>query len=505
MADPLPPQPAPAASPSLWDLLPKPSPHDIMGAIPGAQSVADAAHWVRGLLPTTFWDQQAEVSRKQKEDVTRFEAERDARFAALAQKIPTPIRRGVDAAKAYAASLFEPTADAQALGGVLKDRVASQFPKTGDPRADAISAPWRVGGNEAVDQLVAGSSGGGALLNADIPGGPELAALPIFPGGRRPALNAASRRAVEDARQYLQNEALKGPIPQSELRQVLATQPFFAHKITKGLPVEEPLGAMSRILTPRPGGGFDFSPGASARSHGMADIGAALPFQANWGSATDPALLPAFNNDKQAAELFGRFFAAASPRTSVSKNALENLNVWRDFLRTPGRPFTDERLRALGLGNVRAKTDNIIRAILGDAPSGEKVDLFTDFMAGRTALPVPDVHGLYGIGSQHGSIDSVIPELRQLVEQYEGIPARRGGLTKKDYVRRLIDAYGRDLQAWGPGQGMGPLFGTKWEGVRGQKGLPFQGGMIDIYGKYGLDQPGAMFNDRLLSDAIKNW
>jgi hypothetical protein len=146
-----------------------------------------------------------------------------------------------------------------------------------------------------------------------------------------------------------------------------------------------------------------------------------------------------------------------------------------------------------------------MRAILGEDPSGEKVDLFTDYMAGKAVLPVPDVHGLYAIGSRHGSIDSVIPELRKIVQTHEGIPAVRGGLTNKDYTRRLVDAFGRSLQSYDPSQPMGPLFGSTWEGTRAQKGLPFQGGMIDIYESRGLTEPGSMFDPKEIGRAIREW
>ena len=49
------------------------------------------------------------------------------------------------------------------------------------------------------------------------------------------------------------------------------------------------------------------------------------------------------------------------------------------------------------------------------------------------------------------------------------------------------------------------LLARPGQGIRAQKGLPFQGGMIDLYEPHGLLQRGAMFDDRLLSEAIKNW
>ena len=320
------------------------------------------------------------------------------------------------------------------------------------------------------------------------------------PGPGMAAVPARVGRTIAEVR-----AALEGAPSLRLLAQGLeAVPPKYAHHVTKGYPIPEPLNRMREILVPAPDRGLLLSPEADERAIELTRIADLLPQQSNWGGATDPALTPAFSGDPHAADLFGRIWAAMSPGTSVPKNTQEAVKVWREYLRKPGTVWPDDVLRSLGAGNTRSKTDNIIRAILGEDPSGPKVDPMTDFMIGK-ASPVPDVHHMYGVGSRHTTIAQALPEIRAIVEGIERTPTRGAGrLSNKEIVQRFSDAVAETLRGHDPLRGMGPLFGSFWEGVRAQKGLAHQGGMIDILGRRGLTEPGAMFSDEALTRAIED-
>jgi hypothetical protein len=351
------------------------------------------------------------------------------------------------------------------------------------------------------------------------------------------AISARNKRFVESGRSFLAGHP--GPVSREVLADILSTVPAReAHRITKDLPhVPSPLGTIDEILRPAPPPGmartssgfyvpgrYVLTPEAEARVTDLtARLGGALPRTGTWSGSRDEEMLNAFGGHTAASDTFGDIFAALSTGTSVPKNAQEAIKVWYDVLEHPDRPFTDARMHELGVGNVRSKTDNVNRALglydyvrlkrdLGGGVnllhdlSGPKVELFSDFQAGRTALPVPDRHYLRGIGSQYDMLDKLFPELGAMVERYEGIPPpKRGGqLQPRDYVRRLNEPVADALRRADPAmaQRMGPLFGKFWDASRAYQGQMFQGGPVDIYRPRGLMEPGAMLDPAALLRAL---
>lgn len=331
------------------------------------------------------------------------------------------------------------------------------------------------------------------------------------------AMSLANQRLVDEARRFLQRT---GPVERDVLAEILRTVPAqYAHKVTEGLPgVPPPQRTLPRILHVRDpeSGLYTLSPATGERVETLTrDLGAALPHQGTWTGSRGEEMLGAFAGDVRAADLYGDLFAGLSTRTMVPKNAKESIAVWREFLRHPGRGFTHERLRDLGVGNVGSKRLNVLRAIHGLPLEGPKVSLFSPFMSrgshrvqpprgGHLRVPVPDVHNLRGLGSEHESVEKLVPDLRRLVERHEGIPARGGGLTERDYVARLNEATAEALQRTDPEGELGRIFAQFWNASRAYQGLPFQGGPSDILRPRGLMERGAMLEDRALTRALND-
>jgi hypothetical protein len=194
------------------------------------------------------------------------------------------------------------------------------------------------------------------------------------------------------------------------------------------------------------------------------------------------------------------------------KNTEEALQALAMFLRGEG-PFTNEAARAARITQAGSKVPNLNRAYAGQplqswvGPKGVslpgKVDAMSQFMAGQDRIPL-DVHALEGVGSA-GKFDEEISALRALMNSAEGRNAARGGngVNEADIYRRTEGAFqsalqritGKDYQPRG-------TFAQYWEGVRGQKDLKYEGGVMDVMRSLGALEPGVMSDPKKLQQLM---
>lgn len=239
------------------------------------------------------------------------------------------------------------------------------------------------------------------------------------------------------------------------------------------------------------------------RLEAFVKIGHEMPRKSNWSGVTDE-LLNAFNGDQETAHIWSRLVGATSPTTPVPKNTRESVSALVHHYENPGVPMTLEgaqNLDPLEITVAPAKVPNINRALANEELSGDKVEAFSGFMVGKNRKPI-DVHTLHGLGTNKVKFAEELSSLRQMMTEAEGLP-RRGGLTDTDIYKRVEHALNRALEEIAPGVATNPTFATMWEGIRGAKGLPQEGGPIDLLRNVGLLETGAMLDPGRLRAALR--
>lgn len=211
---------------------------------------------------------------------------------------------------------------------------------------------------------------------------------------------------------------------------------------------------------------------------------------------------------EEMARKYNRGWGATSPNTDFVRNTEESLDALSLYLQD--QPLSLENLRARGVTQAPSKQPNLQRAYVTDEPlqawggprgGPGKAEAMAGFMTGEDRIPI-DVHTLDVLGADQDTFSAMLSGLRALMTEHEGLPAR-GGLTNSDIYNRSEDAVRRGLQditgtAYRPRMD----FAQMWEGVRGLKGLKYDGGMIDWLARHGLLDPGAMGSPARIDEVL---
>ena len=228
----------------------------------------------------------------------------------------------------------------------------------------------------------------------------------------------------------------------------------------------------------------------------------------NWAGSIDE-LRHAFGGNDQEMVRWARSWGAMSPATNALDSTRESVGALLWQLEHPGEVLTKEIAGNLEGGftvkNRGSKLPNYQRARADLPLSGDKAEAMSGYMAGQDRRPL-DVHAIYGItGNEDPNLafTSETKGLRALMTKAEGLKARNpGGLTDRQLYLRYEDALRRGLAEVDPRSNGNAIFGDFWEGVRLHKGLPKQGGPIDMLRKQGLLGFGAMLNPAELRRAL---
>lgn len=267
----------------------------------------------------------------------------------------------------------------------------------------------------------------------------------------------------------------------------------------------KPRGSLARTLDfDKKTGLYTIRPDVQERMHKFYELGADVP--SNW-EGSNQELLEAFGGDAEAALQWARMWGANSPGTSAARTNAEALSAHLWKLENPGQVMTVEHARTMDpkITMAGSKVPNINRAIAGQPLSGDKVEAMAGFMAGEPRTPI-DVHVLYGLGAKGDAVTKEVPALRALMTRLEKLPPR-GSLTDTQVYLKYEDALRRSLQEFEPSRAYNPLFAQTWEGIRVDKGLPHQGGPLDVLRAKGLLERGAMLDPKRLKEALasKGW
>jgi hypothetical protein len=238
---------------------------------------------------------------------------------------------------------------------------------------------------------------------------------------------------------------------------------------------------------------YRFKAPALRRFERLLEIGAERP--AEWANIVP--LLEALGGNRDLLLKYNRGWGAASPGTDFVQTTREANRALARYLER--QPFTREWAQDNRFTNAPSKLPNLIRAYYEGSPlSGDKAEAMAGFMAGEPRIPI-DRHALDapGVlmpgGATEMKLDPVIGQVRRALYEQEGL--KRGSLSNTDLYKILEDAYANGLLEIAPGMELRPAFAQLWEGVRGVKGLPHEGGVQEVLGRMGLfDSPGMMLN-----------
>jgi hypothetical protein len=155
----------------------------------------------------------------------------------------------------------------------------------------------------------------------------------------------------------------------------------------------------------------------------------------------------------------------------------------------------------LGIVPEVSKGPAVNAAIAGRSLPADKVEAFAQLMMDQPRIPI-DTHALHSLGSPAGwDLEQHMPSLRGMMKEAEGIP-NKTALTNSQVYSRLERAMAQALQEIDP-RPVNESFATMWEGARADKGLPFQGGALDILKRKGLLQQGALLDPERLREALR--
>jgi hypothetical protein len=264
---------------------------------------------------------------------------------------------------------------------------------------------------------------------------------------------------------------------------------------------------LADVIKPAGEGRYALRADALRRVEASYRLGALHPQLANWDGVTDE-LLQAFAGDREKAVEWARLWGATSPGTSAPVTNREAISAVRYRLLNPDRPLTVRKAQTMNpvITMAPSKVPNINRAYAGEALGTPKVEEMSQLLMGPLADSGPhvpfDVHAIYGVGADSDTFDTQLKHLRALMTKAEGLPAR-GGLTDREIYYRMANALSDGLEQIAPGLPSSPTFATFWEGVRTAKGLPAQGGPIDLLRAKGLLQMGAMLDPARLAAVLK--
>jgi hypothetical protein len=272
-------------------------------------------------------------------------------------------------------------------------------------------------------------------------------------------------------------------------------------KVVKGL------GTLAKALrkTDVPGV-YELHPKIRDRVLQLTEIGMRLPQRANWKGVNDPEFLEGgFGGNAEAAKLWGQFFGATSPGTSVPVNIRESLAALRFALTHPDEELTVSQVKRFNppITMAPSKVPNLNRIIRGEKMSTPKPDRLGRLQTGEQRVVPWDVHALEGIGSERETFQQEISDLRTMMTKAEGLP-RRGGITNEQIYERAEQALLTTLDELQPGLATDPAFAVFWEGVRAHKGLTYQGGPIDVLRKKGLLKDAGMLDPGRLKKVLKS-
>jgi len=475
----------PSSQPSQPSPQPRPSRELLTSVLdemvgPSWRMPLDALRWVHDQLPASLTAPRS-PERPLERALEASRADLAAGKQRRADLVPSPIRRGVDTAKAYAASLFELDPEVKAVGDVMHQSVERQLPRTGKPVIDAMVAPHRALPNAMIDQLTAGTTPGGAALNVDPSLAPMLAGTPYVP------------RAI-------------GGIPaRGELAKTIYQIGEHSH-------------ALHPDVIERFGHGYKY--------------GLPMDPKADWSSVIhDPEMLQAFGGDRHAARFFADIIGATSPTTPVNKNMREAVGVLAHALDRPGEdlllkhygainkkgnPYKQTYLHGDLLSAAQAKVNAINQLINGLPNESPKTGRFGAFARGVNNVMPIDTHILHGAGAESDKLVDAFPALRKYFMRTEGLTAKElaGPAGEELMYQRLQDAMIPGMQSLDPKRQFHPLFGDIWEGIRGGpreeglKQMKYQGGPKDFLRTYDLLDMEAMVDPQRLKRAYtqnKKW
>jgi hypothetical protein len=160
-----------------------------------------------------------------------------------------------------------------------------------------------------------------------------------------------------------------------------------------------------------------------------------------------------------------------------------------------------ERLRPRKITMAESKVPNLNLAFSGQELGSPKANAFAGYMVGDPRVPM-DVHGLFGGGSFQEKIDAEYSALRHLMTAREGLPFKKS-LDEHGMYKRFEEAVVKAILPLDPTRGQNQIWGTLWEGIRDYKGLPYQGGPVDILRVKKLLGEGAMLDKDFLRWTLK--